>query len=83
MCCGRNRVRSRVNPIHTSVSQPRPAASGSMAGPTFEYVGRTALTVFGPITGAPYRFQGPGSRLQVHSRDQRALLNVPVLKFVG
>lgn len=83
MCCGRNKVRSRVNATQAAVSQPRPAASWTTAAPTFEYVGRTSLTVFGPITGAPYRFHKPGSRLQVDSRDQGALSNVPVLKFVG
>lgn len=83
MCCGRNRARSRVVSSYQAVPQTRLAASGAPGAPTFEYVGRTALTVFGPISGAPYRFHGPGSRIQVDPRDRPALDNVPVLKLVG
>jgi hypothetical protein len=49
----------------------------------FAYLGRTALSVRGPATGALYRFLVPGARLQVDSRDAVALRKVAVLRAVG
>jgi hypothetical protein len=46
----------------------------------FEYVGKTGMTVIGPISGVRYRFIGPGSILSVDPRDRRALVNVPNLR---
>jgi hypothetical protein len=81
MCCGKGKARPRDITIVPALPRPdRPTGHGT---PTFEYIGRTALTVFGPISGAPYRFPGPGSRLAVDPRDRAALSAVPVLKFVG
>jgi hypothetical protein len=46
----------------------------------FEYVGPTALTVFGPASGRRYRFGGPGATLAVDPRDHAALHTVPQLR---
>jgi hypothetical protein len=46
----------------------------------FEYVGRTGLTVLGPITGHRYRFAGPGAKVPVDSRDAASLAAVPNLE---
>lgn len=46
----------------------------------FEYVGRTGLTVQGPITGKRYRFAGPGTRAAIDGRDAPSLSGVPNLK---
>lgn len=46
----------------------------------FEYVGTTALTVYGPLTGVRYRFDQPGVRLTVDGRDATALSAVPNLR---
>ncbi|MBN8786251.1 MAG: hypothetical protein J0I84_04125 [Terrimonas sp.] len=46
----------------------------------FEYIGNTALTVTGTITGRRYRFNSPGEVLQVDSRDASGLMLVPVLR---
>ena len=81
MCCGNGKTRPRDVTVVPAV--PRPDRSAAHSAPTFEYIGRTALTVFGPISGAPYRFQGPGSRLTVDPRDRAALRAVPVLRLVG
>jgi hypothetical protein len=48
----------------------------------FIYVGRTALTAIGPVTGASYRFNQPGARLQVDTRDAASMAQVPVLRQV-
>ncbi|HEY1562393.1 MAG TPA: hypothetical protein VGF71_16115 [Caulobacteraceae bacterium] len=71
MCCGRPR---RTTPF--SASPPR------SDGVLFEYVGRTALTVAGPGSGATYRFVAPGGRLKIDPRDQGAFAKVPVLRQV-
>ena len=47
-----DRVTSRVN-------SGEPTASGAL----FEYIGATALTVFGAVTGTRYRFAHGGARL--------------------
>lgn len=51
--------------------------------PWVEYIGRTALVVTGPYTGARYRFSQPGARLTVDARDRAALLSIPMLRAVG
>jgi len=48
----------------------------------FEYVGPTALTVFGPYTGRQYRFAYPGSRVVVDVVDAPSLTAVPNLRRV-
>jgi len=45
-----------------------------------QYVGGTALTVTGPVTGRVYRFAAPGARLSVNRHDAASLLYVPSLK---
>jgi hypothetical protein len=59
------------------------AAQASAAGPVFEYVGRTALSVASPITGNRYRFDHAGARLNVDPRDSRWLLSVPNLTLIA
>jgi hypothetical protein len=40
----------------------------------FEYVGRTALTAVGPVSGKRYRFDHPGAVIVVDSRDRPGLV---------
>ena len=70
MCCGRTR------PVSASPRLQPPARGGTL----FTYLGRTALTVTGPVTGAIYRFTTPGAQLRVDARDVPALQKVPVLR---
>ncbi len=46
----------------------------------FEYIGKTALTVTGSVTGKQYRFSNPGAFLQVDIRDVSGLMLIPVLR---
>lgn len=46
----------------------------------FEYTGKTALSVRGPISGKNYRFAKPGDVQLVDYRDATSLAAVPVLK---
>ena len=55
---------------------------GSPKSAFVEYVGRTALVVTGPYTGARYRFLQPGARVSVDTRDRQAMLSIPMLRPV-
>jgi hypothetical protein len=82
MCCGKNSTRLPTN-SESQFAPPRPSMTANLRhSSTFEYVGRTAATVIGPVSGAVYRFGGPGSRRQVDPRDRPGLAYVPVLRFV-
>jgi hypothetical protein len=83
MCCGRSRSGARAaGPYrYPTTSTASPARPGT--GPTFEYIGQAGATVVGPVTGARYRFDRPGARLQVDTRDKAALARVAVLRLVG
>lgn len=48
----------------------------------FEYIGKTALTVTGSITGKRYRFSSPGDILPIDISDAGGLMSVPVLRKV-
>ncbi len=78
MCCGRSRPRPSV--YHGAIPAQRTTPAANSAGPMFEYVGRTGLTVTGPVSGGRYRFERPGVRLAVDSRDRDALAKIPVLR---
>ncbi|MFT3748833.1 MAG: hypothetical protein QM768_10970 [Agriterribacter sp.] len=56
------------------------AKNNKRANVRFEYIGNTALTITGSITGRRYRFNNPGEILQVDSRDVSGLMLVPVLR---
>lgn len=48
----------------------------------FEYIGKTALTVTGNISGKQYRFNSPGGKQLIDYRDASGMMKVPVLKRV-
>jgi hypothetical protein len=84
-CCGKSRMTLAPAPSRFA-APPAPSASGP-AQPrsyaiVFEYVGTTALTATGAISGRRYRFEQPGARLQVDPRDRPGLARVPNLRFV-
>jgi hypothetical protein len=83
MCCGRNRQARQYNVPNRVAAWPVAGNAGLPPGSAFEYLGRTALTVVGPVSGARYRFDRPGSRIHVDPRDRTALQRIPVLKLVG
>jgi len=82
MCCGKKSSHLQTN-THDQLATPRvPLRMNPQGGTTFQYVGTTAATVIGPVSGVSYRFTGPGSRRQVDTRDRPGLARVPVLKYV-
>ena len=82
-CCGqkRRRFHERVPGQTLEVSEftPTEAPGGSTF---FEYLGGTAMTVVGPVTGRRYRFGWSGARVAVDLKDARALRAVPNLRRV-
>lgn len=82
-CCGDRRKRLYRPTLKARSSQAlRPDASPAnrTASASFRYVGRTALTVRGPISGRVYFFEQPGSIMTIDPRDHRALSTVPMLR---
>jgi hypothetical protein len=72
-CCGK--MRSNVQTVQRGPVRP--------PGFLFEYVGRTALTIVGPGSRTSYRFDRPGARMLVDSRDRASLAATPVLRQVS
>ncbi|KAA9038377.1 hypothetical protein FW778_12450 [Ginsengibacter hankyongi] len=49
---------------------------------SFAYMGKTALTTKGNITGKNYRFNYPGDVQSIDYRDATSMMTIPVLKRV-
>jgi hypothetical protein len=82
MCCGRIRAGFRQYAQSTFAAARAPAAPFHR-GHSFEYLGKTALTVVGPVTGARYRFDRPGARLAIDPRDSPGLARIPALRLMA
>ncbi len=75
-CCGQKRIEAATaaDPAVPRVETRR----SSMA--YFQYIGATAMTVTGGITGARYRFGYPGAIIPVDPRDRPSVAQVPHLR---
>jgi hypothetical protein len=88
MCCGNNRAQYRGTTANLPPPNLAPRGADTrpsmarLSGATFEYIGRTGLTVTGAVTGRRYRFDQPGSRLGVDPRDRPSMATIPVLRQV-
>jgi hypothetical protein len=80
-CCGEAR-RAVSAGIFGARRAARSATLDVSSPVTFEYVGATALSVDGPLTGRAYRFAHKGARQDVDGRDAFGLATVPVLRRV-
>lgn len=58
----------------------RPTTAATHGAVQFEYLGRSAITAIGPVTGRRYNFTAPGARVAVDLRDRGALASVPSLR---
>lgn len=65
----------QVRPQPASPPAPHPISTV-----LFEYTGRTALTVVGPVSGQRYHFARPGDSRPVHRSDAVYLDAVPKLR---
>jgi len=80
MCCGRNRQMQRSttsSPVRAPVPPPAPTRV------SFINQGAKPLTVRGPVTGVEYRFDRPGARVQVDSRDRILLASLRQLRQIA
>ncbi len=78
MCCGRNSQSSATQ----AYPQSAPRLQLPLAGVSAQYVGATALTVVGPVSGRHYQFVGCGARLELDRRDLHGLARIPNLRFI-
>ena len=82
-CCGKHPVASAAPPRIAPAITGNPTPQTRRASVFFEYVGRTGLTIVGPISGQRYRFDAPGSRQPVDPADRPSLAAVHVLRQVS
>lgn len=80
-CCGNRRQAGHTRPRGHSISSI--PAQASPIAIEFEYIGRTALTVMGPLTWRRYRFEQPGAILAIDAQDAGAMIAVPYLRRLG
>lgn len=77
-CCGKTR---RTHPVENNYSQTVPFVPPTPTFQNFVYVGNTGLTAIGLVTGRHYRFAGPGSVVEVDSRDAASMAGVPNVRW--
>ena len=56
--------------------------SGFWKDAAFRYTGKSALIIFGGVTGRRYRFQRTGDTHLIDYRDLLGMANVPVLQKI-
>jgi hypothetical protein len=77
-CCGKNRSVARLTENHETTHVTfTPQATKSAE--YFRYVGMTALTAVGAVTGRSYRFASPGAVQEVDGSDAPAMTAIPNL----
>jgi hypothetical protein len=86
-CCGKLRQQFHgTTPTHRDRERQEDAFSHRepirYSFTYFQYLGRTGLTVVGPISGKRYRFDGYGAIVAVDPGDRRSLAAVPNLRQV-
>ena len=81
-CCGRTRDAGASSGRVLTLAAPT-ATPPKQFIVQFEHVGKTSLTVIGPISGRRYRFDRPSARLPIDPRDRPGLLRVPSLRQVA
>jgi hypothetical protein len=85
MCnCGNKRnnmVKQAFGSAETRSPQ-QPQQEKMWADVNFRYIGQSALTVTGTITGKRYRFSAAGEEQPIDYRDAASMMTVPVLKRV-
>jgi hypothetical protein len=84
-CCGQRRAQQRNMSsafVHELVAPRASASRFPMGRAYFEYVGQTAITAVGSVTGRQYRFATLGVSVVVDARDRWSLARVPLLREI-
>ena len=81
MCCGNKRVQMRTSSGSSQASRNSRAANTAPQPPVpFVNVGKTELTVIGPVSGKRYHFPKNGARVPIDARDRPMLLRLRQLR---
>ena len=75
--CGNRRVTPWIDASRPAEPAPAPRAPRPYY---FQYIGKTALTAVGGVTGHRYRFPAPGALLAVDERDAPSFAAIPNLR---
>jgi hypothetical protein len=75
-CCGQRR--GAIDTSGTAAAAKRPPPKSRVV--LYQYTGPTAITVAGRMSGAKYRFAGPGAKVQIDMRDAPSLAALPNLR---
>lgn len=78
-CCGERRAAAAAPPQPANTIRPAQRVSSAAV---YQYLGATGLTVIGPVTGLRYRFDAPGSKVQIDWRDVPSFAGLPNLRRV-
>jgi hypothetical protein len=79
-CCGRSRVTASTVGTTTSRQPASPSSAHVRKTVSFVYEGPTRLNAQGPITRRIYRFEHPGSVVDVDVRDAASMAAIPNLR---
>lgn len=84
-CCGKKRMELRK--LNQNTQGPQTIGSQvsqiqSRSNISYQYIGKTGLTVIGTVTGKSYNFDKPGAITEIDPRDRPFLAAVPNLKLV-
>jgi hypothetical protein len=78
-CCGQRRAMAAGSGKVTQANRPpRPVSHSAL----YEYTGATGMTVTGSGSGLRYRFNQPGSKVQIDTRDIASMAGLPNLRRV-
>jgi hypothetical protein len=75
-CCGQGRGKVAIN---GKLSGPAQRTGPVSSAVLYQYTGATGMTVIGPISGARYRFDQPGAKVQIDRRDISSMAGLPNL----
>ena len=84
-CCGQKRApqwQMSSAFAHELAAAHTSAGRFPMGRAYFEYIGPTAITAVGNVTGRLYRFATPGVPVVVDARDRWSLARVPLLREI-
>ena len=77
-CCEQRRAMASTGKLAESGGTRRQASRQAL----YEYTGEMGLTLLGPVSLMAYRFNGPGTRIQIDPRDTASMAGVPDLRRV-
>lgn len=84
MCnCGKKRIKYSDSANTPNVTTKKEIPIQSIDQASFEYIGKTALTVMGNFTRKQYRFNYPGDKQNIDYRDMLGMKAIPMLKKVN